>query len=104
MKTRKKGAAATALVTRDRQIRKEEEVTTMVSGSVDRGSTRKIVGDAELRTTDMYKLEVFAPDGVLLGAIPLNHFVDGIWVHEDRLFLLDRDRGVQFYEYKIYEK
>jgi sugar lactone lactonase YvrE len=92
------------IVTRDRQIRKEEEVTIMVSGSVDRGSTRKVVGDTELRTTDMYKLEIFAPDGALLGAIPMTHFVDGIWVHRDRLFLLDRDRGVQFYEYKINEK
>jgi len=92
------------VVTRDRQIRKEEEVTIMVSGSVDRGSTRKVVGDTDLRKTDMYKLEVFAPDGVLLGAIPLTHFVDGIWIRRDRLFLLDRDRGVQFYEYRIIEK
>ena len=91
------------VVTRDRQIRKEEEVTIMVSGSVDRGSTRKVVGDTDLRKTDMYKLEVFGPDGVLLGAIPLTHFVDGIWIHHDRLFLLDRDRGVQFFEYKIKE-
>jgi sugar lactone lactonase YvrE len=92
------------VVTRGRQIRKEEEVTIMVSGSVDRGSTRKVVGDTDLRKTDMYKLEIFAPDGVLLGAIPLTHFVDGIWIHQDRLFLLDRDRGVQFYEYRIREK
>lgn len=91
------------VVTRNRQIRKEEEVTIMVSGSVDRGSTRKVVGDTDLRKTDMYRLEVFAPDGVLLGAIPLTHFVDGIWIHGDRLFLLDRDRGVQFYEYRIKE-
>ena len=92
------------IVTRDRQIKKEEEVTIMVSGSVDRGSTRKVVGDTELRTTDMYKLEILAPDGIMLGAIPMTHFVDGIWVHRDRFFLLDRDRGVQFYEYKINEK
>jgi len=92
------------VVTRDRQIRKEEEVTIMVSGSVDRGSTRKVVGGTGLRKTDMYKLEVFAPDGVLLGAIPVTHFVDGIWIRGDRLFLLDRDRGVQFYEYRIIEK
>jgi hypothetical protein len=51
----------------------------------------------------MYKLEVFGPDGVLLGAIPVTHFVDGIWIHQDRLFLIDRDRGVQFYEYRIRE-
>jgi sugar lactone lactonase YvrE len=92
------------VVTRDRQIRKEEEVTIMVSGSVTGGSTRKVVGDTDMRTTDMYKLEVFGPDGVLLGAIPVTHFVDGIWIHQDRLFLLDRDRGVQFYEYRISEK
>ena len=91
------------VVTRDRQIKKEEEVTVMVSGSVTGGSTRKVVGDTDMRTTDMYKLEVFGPDGVLLGAIPVTHFVDGIWIHQDRLFLLDRDRGVQFYEYRIRE-
>jgi hypothetical protein len=51
----------------------------------------------------MYKLEVFKPDGVLLGEIPLTHFVDMIWIHKDRLFLLDSDRGVKFYEYKIIE-
>jgi len=92
------------VVTRDRQIKKEEEVTIMMSGSVDRGSTRKVVGDTDLRTTDMYKLEVFAPDGVLLGAIPVKHFVDMIYIHKDRLFLLDRDRGVSFYEYKIVDR
>jgi hypothetical protein len=92
------------VVTCDRQIRKEEEVTIMISGSVDRGSTRKTVGNTDLRTTDMYKLEVFGPDGVLLGQIPLAHFVDMIYLHKDRLFLLDRDRGVTFYEYKIEDK
>jgi 6-bladed beta-propeller len=91
------------VVTCTRQIKKEEEVTVMVSGSVDRGSSRKVVGDTDLRKTDMYRLDVFGPDGILLGAIPLTHFVDGIWIHQDRLFLLDRDRGVQFYEYKIRE-
>lgn len=91
------------VVTRDRQIKKEEEVTIMVSGSVDRGSTRKVVGGTGLRKTDMYKLEIFAPDGILLGAIPVTHFVDGIWIYGGRLFLLDRDRGVQFYEYRIIE-
>jgi hypothetical protein len=89
------------VVTCDRQIKKEEVVTIMVSGSVDRGSTRKVVGDTDLRTTDMYKLEVFAPDGILLGEIPLTHFVDKIHIHKDRLFLLDGDRGVKFYEYRV---
>jgi hypothetical protein len=92
------------VVTFDRQMRKDEEVIVMISGRVGGGETRKLVGNTDLRKTDMQKLEIFAPDGVLLGEIPLTHFVDKIWVHKDRLFLLDSDRGVCFYEYKIVEK
>ena len=92
------------VVTCDRQIMKDEKVIVMISGRVGGSETRKRVGDTERRKTDMFKLEVFAPDGVLLGAIPLTHFVDSIWIHKDRLFLLDGDRGVCFYEYKIVEK
>lgn len=91
------------VVTCDRQIKKEEIVTKMISGGPS-GETRKTVGNTDLRTTDMFKLEVFAPDGVQLGEIPVTHFVDMIYIHQDRLFLLDRDRGDKFYEYKIVEK
>jgi sugar lactone lactonase YvrE len=96
------GSGRAWVVTCDRQIRKEEVVTTMVSGSPS-GETRKTEGNTDLRKTDMYKLEVFGPDGVLLGEIPVTHFVDMIHIRKDRLFLLDRDRGVQFYEYRIKE-
>lgn len=92
------------VVTCDRQIRKDEEVIVMSSGRVGGGETRKLVGNTDLRNTDMFKLEIFAPDGVLTGEIPLTHFVDMIRVHKDRLFLLDADRGVCFYEYRIVEK
>ncbi|MGA2533390.1 MAG: NHL repeat-containing protein [Candidatus Aminicenantales bacterium] len=91
------------VVTCNRQIKKEEIVTTITSGSPS-GMTRKTEGNTDLRTTDMYKLEVFKPDGVLLGEVPLTHFVDMIWIHKDRLFLLDSDRSVKFYEYIIVEK
>jgi len=90
------------VVTYNRQFKKEEEVGRMVtySGGV---ATTKISGNTELQTTDMYKLEIFSPDGVLLGEIPLTQFVNLIHIWKDRLFLLDRDRGVKFYEYKIGE-
>jgi hypothetical protein len=52
----------------------------------------------------MYKLEIYAPDGVLLGEIPLTQFVDGIHIWKDKLFLLDRDCGVKFREYQIIER
>lgn len=98
------GSGRIWVVTCSRQIRKDEEVIVMVEGFADGRETRKVMGDTERRTTDMFKLEIFAPDGVLLGEIPLTHFVDMIRIHKDRLFLLDADRGVCFYEYKFVEK
>jgi hypothetical protein len=97
------------VVTYDRQLRKDEEVQTsmmMTSGRGGGGTTvsQKTTGATELRTTNAFKLEVFDPDGVLLGEIPLTHFVDGIRICGDNLFLLDQVRGVTFYQYKIVEK
>jgi hypothetical protein len=64
----------------------------------------KTTGNTDLRTTDAFKLEIFDPDGVLLGEIPLAHFADVIRISGDRLFLIDRERGVTVYEYRIVEK
>jgi sugar lactone lactonase YvrE len=91
------------VVTLNRQIKKEEEVSLVISHGPS-GSTRKFVGNTDLQTTDMFKLEIFAPDGVLLGEIPVTQFVDGMHIAKGRLFLLDRDRGVKFYEYRIIER
>jgi hypothetical protein len=97
------------VVTYDRQLRKEEQVqTTMVrlsspTGGVGRISA-KTEGNTDLRTTDAFKLEVFSPDGVLLGELPLTHFADVIRIAGDSLFLIDRERGVTVYQYRIVEK
>jgi len=96
------------VVTLQRQLKKEEEVqTSMMSvggpGGINNVSI-KTEGNTELRTTDAFKLEVFAEDGVLLGEIPLTHFVDAIRIFGDSLFLIDRERGVTVYQYKIAEK
>jgi sugar lactone lactonase YvrE len=88
------------IVTLNRQIKKEEEIIHYVSGTP-AGVTKKTIGNTDLRTTDMYKLEIFATDGILLGEIPLNHFADTIRIIKDNLFLLDLDRGVKYYQYKI---
>jgi len=97
------------VVTYDRQLKKEEEVQTSMMTMMGRGGggttvSQKTTGNTELRTTDAFKLEVFDPDGVLLGEIPLTHFVDFIRISGDNLFLLDKARGVTFYQYKIVEK
>jgi DNA-binding beta-propeller fold protein YncE len=96
------------VVTQSRQLRKEEEVNTSirsVGGSAGVSNVSyKTEGNTDLRTTDALKLEIFADDGVLLGEVPLTHFVDAIRIFGDQLFLIDRERGVTVYQYKIVEK
>ena len=94
------------VVTMTRQLKKEEQVGMAVTATMNAGGGRTIgykpQGDGlELRTTDAYKLEVFDADGALLGSIPLDFFVDGIFIRGDRLFLMDKYRGTQFKEYRI---
>jgi sugar lactone lactonase YvrE len=96
------------VVTLQRQLKKEEEVQTSMmwvggAGGVNNVSI-KTTGNTELRTTDAFKLEIFSEDGVLLGEIPLTHFVDVIRIAGDSLFLIDRERGVTVYQYRIVEK
>ena len=93
------------VATLTRQLKKEEQVsmnfTAMMSSGGGRTMGYKAEGDTDLRTTDAYKLEVFDPDGVFLGEIRVDSFVDGIFIFGDRLFLLDKLRGTRFTEYKI---
>ncbi|MDP2915824.1 MAG: NHL repeat-containing protein, partial [Candidatus Aminicenantes bacterium] len=93
------------VATLNRQLKKEEQVSMNVTAMVTSGGGRtmgyKAEGDTDLQTTDAYKLEVFDPDGLLLGEIPVDSFVDGIFIFGDRLFLLDKLRGTRFTEYKI---
>jgi sugar lactone lactonase YvrE len=94
------------VVTLNRQIKEEERVGTVArveQGASGRNMSMSTTGNTDLRKTDMYKLEVFDPDGVLFGSFPLDHFVNDIRIHGDKIYLLDRDRGAQFYEYRIIE-
>jgi len=94
------------VATMTRQLKEEEQVGMMMTMTID-GSGGRTMGmkpqgeGQELRTTDAYKLEVYSADGVLLGSLPLDFFVDGIFVFGDRLFLMDKLRGTQFREYRI---
>lgn len=97
------GAGRIWVATYRRQIKPEEQVRVSMFGS-SAGVVVKREGNTDLRTTDMFRLDVFDPDGVLLETIPLTHFVDGIWIFGSRLYLLDRDRGVTYYQYDIEEE
>jgi sugar lactone lactonase YvrE len=94
------------VVTLNRQTREEEEVGVNMSVTMSGGERKmsmKAQGNTDLRTTDMYRLEVFSPEGELLGSLPLDHFVDGLTIKGDRLFLWDAMRAAKFYEYRIKE-
>ncbi len=95
------------VATLKRQIKENERVQTSVmttmSSSGERAMNMSVKGNTEVRETDMYLLELFDPDGILLGKIQLKHFVDDIKIQKDRLYLLDKRRGMQYYEYKIIE-
>ena len=95
------------IVTFNRQLKEEEQVqssigVTNVNGQ--RSMSMSFEGATETRETDSFKLEIYDKDGILLGSIPLTHFVDDIRIIKDRVFLLDKVRGAQYYEYKIVEK
>jgi len=97
------------VVTLERPLQKEEKVEKSTIGFKPRHGgatrvTRITEGNTDLRTSDSYKLEIFDTDGILLGGIPLTHFVDAIRIIGDNLFLLDQVRGATFYHYKIIEK
>ena len=101
------GSGRVWVVTLNRQTREEEQVGVNMTVSMNGGERKmsmKPSGNTELRTTDVYRLEIYSPEGELLGSLPLNHFVDGMTIKGDRLFLWDAVRGAKFYEYRIKEQ
>ncbi len=97
------------VVTYGRQLKKEEQIQQMMTAWSGPGGSissvkSEVKGNTDLRKTDALKLEVFAPDGILLGEISLAHFVDHARICGDYLFLIDASRGATVYQYKIVEK
>jgi len=87
-----------------RQIEDNEKVNTsmrVTMGAGGRNMSKSVSGNTDVQKTDMYQLEVYTTDGILLGAIPLTHFVDDIQINKDRIFLLDEKRGMLYREYRI---
>jgi hypothetical protein len=96
------------VVTYARQLKEGEKVQTSMTSVGGPGGVAsvsvKTEGNTDVRTTDAFKLEIVGPDGVLLGEIPLTHFADVISISGDSLFIIDRERGVTVYQYRIVEK
>ncbi|HUU36729.1 MAG TPA: NHL repeat-containing protein [Candidatus Desulfaltia sp.] len=95
------------LASLQRQLKEEERAGMSISMTMsggERSISMKSEGNVELRNTDAFRFEIYDPDGVLLGIVPLDRFVDDIRIEQDRLFLIDRMRGAQILEYRIVEK
>ncbi|MFC2166393.1 NHL repeat-containing protein [Acidobacteriota bacterium] len=92
----------------ERQINEDEQVQTSVSMNVDAGGKRsmsmKPEGNTDVTKTDAFRIEIYSPEGILLGNVQLDHFVDDIIINGDKIYTLDRMRGSQYYEYQIIEK
>lgn len=94
------------VVTLQRQLREDEQVQMGVMATMSGGQrsvSYSVSGNTDVQETDAYQLEVYDSEGVLLGNIPLEKFVDDIHIEKDRIFLLDQLRGMQYHEYKIVE-
>ncbi len=94
------------VITLDRQLKEDEQVRKqvgMMQMNGQRSMSVKLEGNTEQTKTDAYEIEIYSPEGVLIQRIPLDHFVNEIQILKDRVFLLDKERGTKYYEYKIIE-
>lgn len=87
------------VITRRRQLTKEETSSTIV---ISGGATiRK--GPPPKERTDVYKLEIYDPDGILLQEIALPHDANAIRIKKQHLLLLDAEQ-CRVFQYEIIEK
>ncbi len=89
------------VVTAGRQMREEEKTDLVIRYINNDPPLIDIEGDTELVKTDIFELEVFDKNGVLLGKFPLRHFVDGLKIFGNRVYIPDTFRGMQYFVYKI---
>jgi len=91
------GAGRIWVNTYDRQMKPEEQGSSITVG----GATRT-TKQANIEKMDIHKIEIFDPDGVLLGEIPLNHLAHGLRIFGDSLFVWERNNAM-VYQYRIIE-
>jgi len=91
------------VITQRRQLTEEETGVRSLVTTTDAGVVSRTKTQPKVVKTDAYKLEIFRPDGVFLGEIPLIHLADGIRIFGDNLFIREYYNTI-FYQYKIIEK
>jgi len=91
------GAGRIWVNTFHRQMKPEEQ-----GSSISVGGMTRILKQAKIEKMDVHKLEIFDPEGVLLGDIPLDHVAHGIRIFGDTLFIWERNNAM-VYQYRIVE-
>jgi hypothetical protein len=86
------------VATLERQLTRQEEGAVVTAGSM-----RTVRAAPDVEKIDAYKLEVFNPDGILLGEIKLDHRVHGLRICKNFLFTWERNFD-RVYQYEIVEK
>ena len=89
------------VITLRRQLTKDE-MGLRTSVTSDAGGVSRKATEPKVVKGDIYKLEIFSPDGIFLGEIPLTHNAHGIRIFGDNLFIREYDNTI-FYQYKIIE-
>lgn len=84
------------LITKNR-LRKKGEGVYLIGG---RGNTTRHTENV-IEETDMYRLLVFSPTGKIIASKKLPVFVDLIYIHGNRLFIVDSMMGMKIYEYEF---
>jgi hypothetical protein len=85
-----------------RHLTKKEASYNQSTGIMKLGSgISRMVPAVENTNTDLYRLIVFDSSGKIFGAAQLNVFLDKIYVHGNRLFIIDTFKAMKIYEYKI---
>jgi hypothetical protein len=71
--------------------------------TVTRRTNKKEIPPAglELTETDRYRLDVLDSKGTFLKSFPLTHFCNDMRIIDDKIYILDQDRTMQFYIYKM---
>jgi hypothetical protein len=83
------------VLTLNRQLEPEE--ITMIRGA---GGVSQTVQRGKIKKMDIYKLEIFDKDGVLLGKISLDHLASRMRIQKDFIFIADIEKA-SYYQYQI---
>jgi hypothetical protein len=76
------------VVTAQRRLSEEENLATRISGGID-GINRKLVDFEIVENIDLYQLLVFSQDGKICAQARFKGMCDDIYIHNDRLFIID---------------